>query len=634
MHSFNARVGEVGMLARAAALDTWNLPKRIQSVCGLIPNMIAVETEERGRSFQDLENDSSAFACFLEENGIRPGCKVLLLFDDVYLQITAILGILKAGCIFVPLDPNHPDGKLAGLLSAHRNDFLVASRDWDARISVLASRAGFLENHVLRAGNLFASTVVRSANHAWMPDDPCYVYYTSGSTGKPKGVVGRMKSLVHFLDWELGEFAVGQGTRVSQLTPIAFDPFLRDIFVPLLAGGTICVPPAARGDVITGLARWIGEKDIHLIHCIPSTLRYLLATDWPSTWSGLNIVLSAGEPLYGEDVRSWFSHFGSEKILANLYGPTETTLAKCFHRVTRNDIKNRLVPVGKCMPGASVAVFDVNGKVVGPDIAGELYIRTSFASLGYLGETGMGAKFFSDTEAGKSGDTVYKTGDLAKISPEGTIEILGRLDNQVKVDGVRIELEEVEGVCRGYRPILDVAASMQAKSLVGPILTAFIVAGNAYNEAEFWAFLRDNLSLQAMPKEIRKLDALPRSANGKLDRAALSGSFDYGVGGAGPEAPSDGLEELLGRSLLLAQGKSDGIPVHPHANLFGEGLHSLQALRYLHLLKTELGREIPLEWLFESPTIRGLAGRIRKVDSVPYNIATRLRSDPRPDGMP
>ena len=278
-------------------------------------------------------------------------------------------------------------------------------------------------------------------------DGGCYVMLTSGSTGEPKAILGCHKGLSHFVHWEVGELGLDETVRASQLAPTTFDVSLRDIFVPLLAGGTVCIPDTETRQSGRLLLRWMEDARVTLIHCVPSILRLLLREMEAEPGGRLPAVrhlLSAGEALYGADAIRWMDATEGRAELLNLYGPSETTLAKLFHRVTERPAEpNAVLPVGKPISNTAVLILN-DGALCAIGEIGEIHIDTPFRTLGYYGDPELTRKAFIPNPLAPSGGPIYRTGDLGRYLPDRSVEILGRTDRQVKVNGVRLELWEIE----------------------------------------------------------------------------------------------------------------------------------------------------------------------------------------------
>ncbi len=286
------------------------------------------------------------------------------------------------------------------------------------------------------------------------PGDPMYVMFTSGSTGEPKAILSGHEGLHHFIAWEQAELGVGPGTRVSNLALTTFDVSLRDIFLPLASGGTICVPPAAARRDAALLAAWLAEAEVEVSHVVPSLFRSTLKEleQNPRPLPRLRHLLFAGETLWGSDVERARRVLGPDVALRNLYGPSETTLAKCCMTIGAAPLDPaRAVPVGRPLPGVQVLVLK-DGRPAPAGALGELHIVPPFQPLGYFRDEARTAEsFVAAPEALGLAALMYRTGDLGRVLADGTIEVCGRLDGQVKVNGVRIETAEIETRGQGQR---------------------------------------------------------------------------------------------------------------------------------------------------------------------------------------
>ena len=248
-------------------------------------------------------------------------------------------------------------------------------------------------------------------------------------------------------------------SRVSQLAPATFDVSLRDILAPLLAGGTLCIPPDEARTDSRRLLTWLESAKVSLIHCVPSLFRQIMAeleTEHPSETRLLNLhhLLLAGEPLYGADIQRWRALMGSRIQLTNLYGPSETTLAKAFHRIAETpDEPGRMVPVGKPLPNSALLIIK-NGELCDPGEIGDVFIKTPFMSKGYLDAPDLMAEnFIQNPLTPDTPDIIYRSGDIGRYLENYAIELLGRKDQQVKINGIRIELAEVEAAIRQHAAI-------------------------------------------------------------------------------------------------------------------------------------------------------------------------------------
>jgi amino acid adenylation domain-containing protein len=435
----------------------------------------AIEHQDRRISYAELERNSNRLCHFLRDAGVKRGDAVAILADDTVIVVTAILGVLKAGAAFVPLDPRLPPARLEAMLAVARPALILADDGTGpllARIrpEIAGNPAvaalggpdlldGQLPGWSIRDGH-WTQAPDTSAIEPMGPDDFSYIYFTSGSTGQPKGIAGRLKGIDHFTRWEIDTFGVGPGSRISQLTTPSFDAFLRDVFTPLCAGGTVCVPGDRLRTLSPGnLSPWVAASGINLMHCVPTVFRLMLNDlPGPDAFPDLRWVLLAGEPLTPTDVGRWMDTVGDRIGLVNLYGPSETTMTKFFHRVTRSDATRRSVPIGQPMPGARAVIVDERKRPYPAGAIGEILIRTPYRTLGYHGRPDLTSQVFVPNPFSEDPqDIVYRTGDLGRVLEGGDFELIGRKDQQVKIRGLRVELGEIEDSLRRHPSVADAA---------------------------------------------------------------------------------------------------------------------------------------------------------------------------------
>jgi amino acid adenylation domain-containing protein len=581
----------------------------------------ALELPHRVVSYGELAAAAGRRARQLTAAGTTPGGRVAVLAADRGEVITAMLAIFEVGGVFVPLDPEMPDPRLQAMLEIAAPAAAVVEpaflylwrRLGRAACPVIAAAAGPGAGAVAEEGSSLAGGAPGPRQRAREksgpgPDDLCYVVFTSGSTGVPKAIAGCRKGIDHFISWQVETFGIGPGTRVSQLARPSFDAFFKDVFAPLVAGGTVCVPrPAWLGDG-TALARWLDSGEIEILHAVPSLFRTLLASDLrPELFPRLRHVLLAGERLLPADVDRWCGVFGERIQLANLYGPSETTITKLVYRVKAADAARPSIPIGQPMPGARALIVDRQGRPSLPGAVGEILIRTPYRSLGYLDRPDLtAAAFVPNPLGGDPADLVYRTGDFGRVLPDGDFEFLGRRDQQVKIRGVRIELAEIEERLRRLPAVADVAVVDRADAAGNRYLCAYVVGGSDLDPDALRAPLARELPEPMVPTLYVQLDELPRTLSGKVDRRALPDPQKTRGRGA-PAAPRTPLQETLAGLYSTVLG---GVPVGPDDSFFALGGHSLLATQLLSRVREALGVELALNVLFESPTVAGLAGAI------------------------
>lgn len=580
----------------------------------------AIYSASKRVTYSELETESNRLANFLLSSGIVKGSAVMILAEQSVNVMTAILGILKAGCVFVPLDPNIPEKRLEAITQIVSPDwFVIESKLMETVTRITQGQPGTVRVICLDeqfahsdAGNIrvesyakFAETHKPATNS--LPDDMCYIYFTSGSTGTPKGIAGRLKGIDHFVRWEINTFGLDRHTRAAQFTAISFDAFLRDMFVPLCTGGTVCVPTGRDSILDTKkLVEWIDDQKISLIHCVPSLFRAVLNEDLKADqFRSLKHIFLAGEPLLPGDVKRWMDVYGERVQLVNLYGPTETTMTKFFHIVQPSDRERRSIPIGKPMEGARGLVLDEKGTVCPPGKVGEIYIRTPFRSLGYYEQAELTSEVFVRNPFSQDArDIIYKTGDLGRVLEDGNFEFLGRKDQQVKIRGVRIELGEIEGLLREHPSVKGAAVVDREDTNGHKYLCAYVVFNNEDQTHALRGFLSASLPDYMLPAAFVTLDKLPRTINGKVDRRALSTTVQSVINMHTYVAPRTPVEVTLAGIWRRLLG-IDQVGVND--NFFQIGGHSLLATQLLSRVRESFNVGLPLRSLFDSPTVAGLA---------------------------
>lgn len=578
------------------------------------PEQIAISCGDLRITYGELKRRTDKLAQLLISSGAKKDTIVAILLDNKVDAITSIIAVLKAGAVFVPFDPLLPEMRLETMVREVAPDLFISEANFLSRLN------GFAEGKVLSLEGL-DDVIATNTAATPTPDDFCYVYFTSGSTGRPKSIAGRLKGIDHFIRWQIENLKIGKDDRVSQLLPLSFDGSLRDIFVPLCAGGTICVP--AYNELITDakeLVSWLEQEKISLIHCVPTLFRTLLNEELHADqFSALRYVLLAGEALLPADVGRWKAIFGERVKLINLYGTSETTMAKFIYEVQPGDEKRWSVPVGKPMPGARALIVDEEGRICPTGLIGEIYIGTPYRSHGYYKQPELTAEVFIQNPFSKDpNDIVYKTGDLGRLLDDGNVELLGRKDQQVKIRGVRIELDELNNVVRSFDGVKEVAVIDRKDTIGGNFLCAYVVGDGDLKLDALRAYLQERLPSAMVPSAFVVMEKLPRTVSGKIDRRALpqlkerTGRAEY----VEPRTDTEQTVAGIWADLL-------GLPkISLHDNFFELGGHSLLATRVMVRVRKTTGVELPLRALFENPTVAKLATYIdssapESTDSLP-----------------
>lgn len=526
-------------------------------------------------------------------------------------QIAAMLGVSSSGAAFMPIDPSLPVARISAMLDrAGPVGLLYADIHNDLAQKIAptlpCAALGKIQPAVLELADM-------------RPDAAAYVMFTSGSTGAPKGILGRYKSLNHFVDWQCHCFTLDAHTRSAQLAPVTFDVSLRDILVPLVVGGQVTVPPHDLIAAPRKLLGWLRDHEVTLLHCVPSVLRLLTSEMAMSpeaeraTPRALRHLFLAGEPLLGRDVKTWRAVSGAaaQATIVNLYGPSETTLAKVFSPVGPDaDLPDGMLPIGQSLPDTDVLILKADRIAVTGEI-GEICIRTAYPSLGYLNDPEATRAGFQRNPFGtKANDILYRSGDMGRRRPDGLIECLGRRDNQVKIAGNRVEGSEVEATLRSLPSVDTCAVVINRDDPADPFLVAY-VTGHEVTQDALREAMRQTLPDYMLPRFIVPLPVLPLLMNGKIDKRALPRPEALVHGNDGP-VPAGTVTERRVEAIWQQILGLDIVGVEtPFANLGGD---SLKAIKVLGAIYREIGIELRIADFFAARTIRKLAEILDSAD--------------------
>ncbi|MFC3787840.1 non-ribosomal peptide synthetase [Paenibacillus sp. GCM10012307] len=579
------------------------------------PDAEAVVHRGDRRTYLELGSAVNAIAVRGLSAGLVPGEVVAVFGPRSYGLIAGMLGVLSAGGVLLTIDPSMLEDRIRLIVAASgakrllyagsrrmEDEWLITDIDWADVLLVDEALASAPE---VAASN-GATDLARLPRLS--PDDPAYVFFTSGTTGVPKGVLGRHKGLSHFLCWQREEFGIGPGDRGAQLTGLSFDVVLRDVLLPLTSGATVCLPNEESDLSAAQILPWMEGEKITYLHTVPALAQSWLGTGLKNvSLASLRYIFFAGEPLSGALITSWRSDFGHNAILVNLYGPTETTLAKCFYRVPDSERLPSVQPIGRPLPHAQVLLLNANGQQCGIGETGEIVIRTPFRTLGYIQPEEGSVRFAANPFTNNVQDVVYYTGDLGHYRPDGILNIAGRRDDQIKIRGMRVELGEIRSVLSGHPLIKDVIVI--ASSVVGGAkrLAAYFVSQNdTMDVAELRAYAKGKMPGFMVPGAFIRLEHIPLTPNGKIDRRRLpdpTAAFAETVAFA-YAPPETALEKTIGKVWSKLLGISQ---VGIHDNFFDLGGHSLLLLQAKTMLTEVLGRDIPVVDLFQYPTVSSLA---------------------------
>jgi amino acid adenylation domain-containing protein len=568
------------------------------------PGAVALIFEDEELTYGELNHRGNQVAHYLRSLDIGPESLVGLCVERSFEMIVSLLGILKAGAAFLPLNAHYPPERLAYMLE-------------DARIAVLLTQERLLKLLPPLRVRAICVDSEREFIERQSADDPAsgatadnlaYVIYTSGSTGRPKGTLLSHRGLCN-LATQADAFTVGTGSRLLQFASLSFDASVWEIAMALTTGATLCL--YRRADSFFDSANLVEVVRRHKVNTAifpPSVLNALSSADFPT----LRTVISGGESCPAETVARW----SPGRLFFNAYGPTEITV--CSSMTKCDSVEHSAPPIGRPLRNVSSYILDQHGNPVPIGVVGELHIGGAGLTRGYLNQLELTAeKFIPDGLSGKTGARLYKTGDLVRFRPDGQIEYLGRLDQQVKVRGYRIELGEIEATLR-LHPHVRAALAIAREDVPGDkrIVAYLIPQSDAVLEKdEVRRFLSEKLPDYVIPSAFVMLDEWPLTTSGKIDRRALpKPELSSGQEAKTSEQPRALTEEMLANIWAEVLGVER---VGIHDNFFELGGHSLLATQVVSRLRETFGIEFPLRKLFEHPTIESLAGAFRETIGVP-----------------
>lgn len=587
----------------------------------------AVEDEVCCLTHEQLHYKADFFAEILAKICLPVNSIVGIYMEGSADYVTVMLGTLKAGHIFMPLSTEFPAAKLQSILAKTTPSLLVTNETLSTELqrkllylndnSQLPPDVFVYPSSNFEVKNLAVSRrqpVSDSSDHTC---DACYIFTTSGSTGAPKAILGSYLGLSHFIHWETSEFSLDQSTRGSLLSPVTFDVSLRDIFTPLAAGGCVCIPAEQTIRDPAGLYRWMRDKRISLTHIVPTLFRILtraiLEYEHNDSLPDLKYILLAGEASYGSDIEKWRQAAGKTAQIVNLYGPSETTLAKLFCRVEDGTVATgEILPIGCPIPDTRVIIF-AEDRACGVGEPGEIYLGTEFRSKGYYRDPELNAQHFVVNPLSLDPDDIfYKTGDQGEFLADGMVKFLGRLDGQVKLQGKRTDLGEIETVLRQYAGIRQAAVAVKKGGEDSQRLIGYIVFDDgALSVEKIRSFLSEKLPDYMVPQIFVYLDALPLTHSGKVDRNALPDPGRRRPHLTTPYVPPQNDEEKILCSIWGNVLEVDEIGTRD--GFFDLGGSSILGMSVVEQVRSRFNINMPIVKLFEYPNIALLAEYIRDV---------------------
>ncbi|HEX2091321.1 MAG TPA: amino acid adenylation domain-containing protein, partial [Longimicrobiaceae bacterium] len=604
-----SRISLLREAERAQVLEAWNataasyprLPvhRLFRLQAQRTPDAVALSFRDEQITYAELDRRASCLARALRRRGVGPEARVALLADRSPELVVALLGILKAGAAYLPLDPTYPAERLAYLL---KDSACAALLVQDALRDLLP--AGAVDPYSLEAllaeadGDDDVAEVMVDAENA------AYVIYTSGSTGRPKGVLVPHGALSNHMQWMQAAFPLTPDDRVLQKTPFSFDASVWEFWAPLLCGARLVLAEPGAHREPARLARALEEEGITVVQFVPSLFAALLEEDLTRVTT-VRRVYCGGEALSAELAARGRAALEAEVV--NLYGPTEVCI-DATAAVALAEQGGWTVPIGRPVGNVRAYVLDGAGEPVPVGVPGELYLGGAQLARGYLGRPELtGERFVPDAFSGEAGTRLYRTGDRTRWLVSGELEYLGRVDFQVKIRGFRVELGEIEAALREHASVREAVVVAREDAPGERRLVGYVVPDGEGEVSPLGlrAYLKARVPEYMVPSALVVLDAMPLLPNGKVDRRALPApEVSSGEAYVTPRSP---VEEVLAGIWAEVLGAER---VGVMDDFFTLGGHSLLATRVASRIREAFSVELPLRALFEAPTVGSLAERV------------------------
>ena len=605
------RLNIVPAAERDALLHGWNTqstqaaPEPVHQIFERVANTKAASTAVSCGSAQltygELEDRASRLAEHLLSLGVKSNDAIALCVERSPEMVIGILAVLKAGAAYVPLDPTYPRERLSFMLEDSGAKLLLTQ----SHLPALPYADRVTAVHLDRVEPANASKPERVLQSCPAMDDLAYIIYTSGSTGRPKGVEVTYRNLAGSTRARL-EYYRTAPSKYLLLSSFSFDSSVAVIFHALCTGATLVVPSPEASLTPRQVLNTIRQQQITDVLCVPSLYSEVLESAEPDQLRSLKRVIVAGEACPSHLVEAHFRQLPSAELF-NEYGPTEATVWASIYRCELSN-RQHAVPLGRPISGTQIYILDRNLELLPMGVPGELCIAGQGVAKGYHNAPDLTSeRFVLNPFTSQRSAKMYRTGDRARCLPDGNIEFLGRIDQQVKLRGLRIELEEIEATLMSHPDVREAAVLMQGEASGKPHLAAYVVPGlrDDTSEAELRAFLQCRLPSYMVPSFFDLRRALPRTANGKIDRDALRlRQASESPKKNAPARPRDFLESRL---LAIWQEVLGPNAVNVDQDFFALGGHSLLAARLLDRIERETGQTLSLAFIFQAPTVRLMA---------------------------
>lgn len=574
------------------------------------PNSVALVFEEQTLTYRQLNERVNQLAHMLRRFEVGPGTLVGIYLEHSLEAVIGILGVLKTGAAYVPLDPTHPPPRTAYMLTNAGVSILLTHEALADRIRDRVSVALCLDSD-WESSISFES--IENPNYQTKPADLAYIIFTSGSTGTPKGVEITNAALVNYVWWAKDTYLRGANPDFPLYSSLAFDLTVTSLFVPLITGQRLLVYRQKENEF--SLSAVLDDNQAGVLKLTPSHLALLKDRD--NRRSSVQRIIVGGEAFETDLALKVWNSFGGEVEIYNEYGPTEATVGCMVHLFNPRRDTRGVVPIGKPVANAQIFLLDENLNPVPENVLGEIYISGQGLARGYLNNQQQTAERFVDNPL-LPGRKMYRTGDIGRWLPEGTLEYVGRNDEQVKFHGYRLELNEVRSLLNQHSQARDSVVLLLKDNNGNDVLVAYYVSNQELDTGALRAILGRHLAEETIPNFFVHLTELPLTSNGKIDRRRLPTLEDIRQkvksDFVAPRTPTEHFIAETWRQVL-------GLPkVGINDNFFGLGGHSMSAIQIISRINEAYQVEAPMRSVFDAPTIAELALTVTKMQMEQENL--------------
>jgi amino acid adenylation domain-containing protein len=584
------------------------------------PQSIAVKFKGQALTYEELNEKANQLANYLQGKGVKAEMLVPIFIERSFEMIIGILGVLKSGAAYVPIDPEYPRQRVEFILKDVEAKFLLTSTGLENELKELKT----VEIINLETDwNIISQQLASNPKLRATAENVAYVIYTSGSTGNPKGVINEHQGVVNRLIWGQNYFNLNAQDKVLHKTTYSFDVSVWELFWPLISGARLIIAEPKKQKESSYIKQIIETERISLVHFVPSMLDvFINDLNEQDVFPSVKFVLCSGEAMKSSHVEA-FKNKLPDIELHNLYGPTEAAI-EVTHQSLQVLKSKRLVPIGKPLANTQIHILNAAGKMVPIGVAGEIHIGGKQVARGYWKNDSLtNEKFIKDpfTESKKA--RLYKTGDTGRWLPDGSIEYLGRNDEQVKIRGFRIELGEIETLLEKEETIKQAIVLAKEDHTGNKRLVAYLVVDNQFDKELTIRHLSKQLPEYMLPSIWVQIESIPVNSNGKVDKKALP-EPDLGENlyqkFVAPESEIEVQIANIWKGLLNLE------EISVHDNFFDLGGHSLMALRIISAIRKQLRTEIEIIDLVNNPTVYGLSKLVETYMEVELNPKSSLEN--------